>query len=370
MIWSTHLRALLRKRRSRAVARHEAMWWIYRLANPVYAEPDREAFADWLRASGENGAQLLLTVAALELSAQSQGFPPFGAIVAAAADASRRNNESGRGPWRNRVLRRRRAKWFGIAAALLLTVVGLILSTSSSLVAGPIEFSTKVGEHRTIELNDHSRVHLNTDSRVRVDYSSKFRRVYLLRGEARFDVQGNPEWPFDVMAACGRVRAVGTAFTVYARPDSLCELVVFHGRVRATISRRPLNRSSFQEESTEVADHEGALIGDNVVVKSISDEDLERRLLWTSGSLRFDGESLAQAIETLNRYNTTQVVVGDAALGDVSVGGYFRTTEPLAFAEATAAAFHARLIRSAGPEGEILILNRGGPKDSRAEAAR
>ena len=75
-------------------------------------------------------------------------------------------------------------------------------------------YQTAVGEQKTITLPDNSVVQLNTNSRIRFDYQGEVRAIYLYQGEAHFTVAKNPQRPFEVYAGAGRVRAVGTAFSV------------------------------------------------------------------------------------------------------------------------------------------------------------
>ncbi len=75
-------------------------------------------------------------------------------------------------------------------------------------------YVTAIGQQQTISLPDGSSIQLNTGSEIRVEYAATARRIHLLRGEASFTVAHDPDRPFDVFAAQGRVRAVGTAFAV------------------------------------------------------------------------------------------------------------------------------------------------------------
>ena len=75
-------------------------------------------------------------------------------------------------------------------------------------------FETDIGQQASYQLSDGTRITLNTNSELKVDYSQDRRRIYLLRGEAHFDVAKNPQRPFVVYAGEGMVWAVGTAFNV------------------------------------------------------------------------------------------------------------------------------------------------------------
>ncbi len=72
-----------------------------------------------------------------------------------------------------------------------------------------------------------------------MDYDEGFRDVHLLQGEAHFSVAHDKNLPFRVFAGAGQIRAVGTAFTVYLKNDSV-DVTVTEGSVAlAAISSDP-----------------------------------------------------------------------------------------------------------------------------------
>jgi transmembrane sensor len=88
-------------------------------------------------------------------------------------------------------------------------------------------YASAIGKHTSIPLQDGSVVVLNTNSRIKVEYTEEFRNIYLIQGEAHFDVAKNKNRPFRVHAGKGRVEAVGTAFTVYiSKQDVECLVTV------------------------------------------------------------------------------------------------------------------------------------------------
>jgi transmembrane sensor len=113
-----------------------------------------------------------------------------------------------------------RPKWrvavwqIGLAASAV--AVGLIAWLFLSRPA-IIEYSTAVGEQRTVSLADGSTALLNTDSRVQTQFSRHLRRITLIRGEALFSVSHDPSRPFEVHALQGVTTAVGTQFDVESR---------------------------------------------------------------------------------------------------------------------------------------------------------
>lgn len=215
--------------------------------------------------------------------------------------------------------------------------------------AGSNEYVTGTGEHRSILLADGSTVTMNTQSRLRVRYSSRGRDVELVEGEALFSVAREANRPFRVHALQTIVEAVGTEFSVYLG-KSAAQVVVTQGRVKMSASPPPgpiiLNPSGlawtdetllgFERHATEVAvgaGHEArvsrasdTLPGFEVDSRSLSPEQLERRIAWTNGQLAFAGERLDEVVEQFNRYNWRKLRIADPQLADIRVGGWFRST--------------------------------------------
>jgi len=83
--------------------------------------------------------------------------------------------------------------------------------------------------HR-IQLSDGSRIDLNTDTELSIQYTWTARSVKLERGEALFSVVHNPEKPFEVIAAGGRIQDIGTRFNIYRQADRV-SVTVLEGEV-------------------------------------------------------------------------------------------------------------------------------------------
>lgn len=213
-------------------------------------------------------------------------------------------------------------------------------------------YVTLVGEQQTIGLADGSSLILNTNSEVRVDYTEDTRSITLLRGEAHFDVAHEPERPFLVYARDGIVKAVGTAFTVLLH-DRKVEVTVSEGVVAL------LARPSPQDVSPEtiVPDEDLAplaalTVGESAVfaeavesVTRMSEEALDRKLLWRGGFLAFAGEPLATVVADVSRYTDIQIEIDDPALEALPIGGYFRVGEVEDMFESLEASFGIRVQR-------------------------
>lgn len=213
-------------------------------------------------------------------------------------------------------------------------------------------YHTAVGEQKTLWLADGTRVLLNTNTEVQVSYTDSKRAIYLNRGEAHFDVAHNPAVPFEVYAGKGRVRAVGTAFSVYLRSDDV-EVVVTDGTV--AILPKPVDIPEAAQThpaaistaaSTQGA---GSLSTGNIAVagpRTVSAGSVavydrhtaehvqlaaldksEGRLSWHDGLLVFRAEPLVNVVAEVNRYTTLKIVIPSDALKAMKVGGFFKVDD-------------------------------------------
>lgn len=127
--------------------------------------------------------------------------------------------------------------------AVLFLGVAVVVSLQLLQIHGDIEngtYTTAIGEQRVLVLSDASQIQLDTNSEVRVDYGESSRSIHLVRGKAHFDVAKEQRRPFEVYAADGLVRAVGTAFSVYIDNRDV-KVTVNEGRVDlARVQRRAL----------------------------------------------------------------------------------------------------------------------------------
>ena len=230
----------------------------------------------------------------------------------------------------------------GIAAAGL---GGWVLLNSGE------RYRTAVGEMRRVALADGSTLILNTDSDVRVEFQPKMRNIVLLRGEAMFEVAHDKTRPFVVSANGVLVRAVGTAFAVRLR-DSRVNVTVTEGVVE-------LAQTS---ASTEIATPQRLAANQQSVVEPaappkisrVAPDVVERRFAWINGMVAFNGETLGEAVDEVNRHSPHHVVIDEPSLGRQPIVGVFRATDAEGFSRTAAAALGAVAVK----EGDTIHLRR------------
>jgi transmembrane sensor len=211
---------------------------------------------------------------------------------------------------------------------------------------------TKVGERRVVALKDGSRVTLNTASTVEVSFSGAERRVRLVRGEALFEVAHDARRPFLVDAGGARFRALGTAFNVRLRPD-VVELTVTQGVVGVAAGEGAVET----RVAARIAAGGGAVVRSGAVAPTVlDDQHLRQRTAWQDGVLEFDGESLAQVVGEFNRYRRQPIVIGDARLEALRIGGRFEVDEADKFLAALTSSFPIEAIATA--DGGVLLVEK------------
>lgn len=299
----------------------EAALWVAMLDSRGEAGMDMGALKAWL----DQGPQ------------QREAFERMAALWLGADVLDALNYQDDVAEVRARTTRRTHvARWaVGIAATLL--IAGMI--TMFQFYADPVttqsaRFATLVGDQQTVELVDGSRMILNTDSEVSVDLTEARREITLLRGEAHFDVAHDTERPFVVYARGGIVKAVGTAFTVHLKREKV-EVTVTEGVV-AILSRPEEPASDAAPVAIEALTPIAALtVGESAVIEEeavesvvrMSDEALDRKLLWRGGFIAFAGEPLSSVVADVSRYTELEIVIDDPALEALPIGGYFRVGE-------------------------------------------
>ncbi len=215
------------------------------------------------------------------------------------------------------------------AAMLLSLAVGLLLLyPSSSGVSGNGIYETRIGEQNTITLVDGSVIQLNTNSQLQVDYIDNQRNVMLIAGEAHFEVAKDKRRPFSVQAGEGSVRAVGTAFSVRLNQQAL-KVIVTEGKVALEESSQSIEKTPrgflHQGQAVEFSPLSEANIDDQI--QELNKQDIEKQLAWRNGLLLFDGETLRQVIDEVNRYTKLNIEIIDSEVADISIGGQFRVGE-------------------------------------------
>jgi len=240
---------------------------------------------------------------------------------------------------------------WAMAASLLLVIGGLSWYQRGNESR---TLATAVGQRLSATLADGSVVQLNTNTILETHFTKGQRVIRLKKGEASFQVAHNADRPFYVHAGGTVVRAVGTAFNVRLRDAHDVEVIVTEGVVEVTPQRDASTRTvtAAAPRAPATAVHRELTAGERLEtaaatpVKRVTPATVSNALAWHDGAIVFDGVPLVQAIAELNRYTDTRLVVVDASIDDLRVGGRFRTGDVDGFLEALTRAFPVTIDRT------------------------
>ena len=233
--------------------------------------------------------------------------------------------------------------WLPLAAAAAIAIGGTAWWGAAH---DGTAIATAVGDMRRLELSDGSTVELNTNSAIVTTFTRAERRVRLEKGEAYFEVAKDEQRPFLVEAAGVGVRAIGTAFNVRLRSESV-EVLVTEGKVRVG-AERARAADGTQQPSPGPSSSTDAIVGagERVVVTvapragsepgrldvvPVQAVEVQRLLAWHGRRLEFSDTPLAEMAAEFNRYNRHQLVIVDENLAAMRFGGSFRPDDRAGF---------------------------------------
>src|SRR5262249_1531150 len=140
----------------------------------------------------------------------------------------------------------------------------------------------------------------------------------LERGEALFEVPDSDHPPLRVRAGPLWLETKGSIFALRMRDPKHVDIVVREGSVQVSAAR---------EAALVDARQIAHISPSGIEVQPSTDSDLARRLEWVTGRISFSGETLAEATAEFNRYNERKLVIADASIRDLTIGGRFQYTD-------------------------------------------
>jgi transmembrane sensor len=329
----------------RRLARAEAAVWVVRLHGSRRSSKFEAGFRHWLAAHPENAEE----------------FERVTAVWEAAPHASVAGLPRVRGRQPSPMVNR----WALAAILLIACCAGLWLVSRTSR---DTIYVTGIGEQRLIPLGDGSRIALNSDSKVKIDYSAAIRRVYLIRGEAFFEVAHNPQRPFVVAVGDQQVTALGTAFEIRYDADHV-DVILMEGKVTVTPASQDTPSSSQSSQNlrwkgASSASQRGFVMAPGerlTIAKGVAPKVDEPRMdvitAWRRGEVMLDDTPLADAIAEMNRYNRSVLVVDENGLSNLRISGIYHTGDSAGFAQTVANLYGLRVTET----GEQIHLSSAVP---------
>jgi transmembrane sensor len=333
----------------------EAAEWFVEFRAGEVGETQRRRFCKWLRASPEH-QRAYLELAAIwtegprldagrRFDEQSAGLAAEPNVIALDRPQELPSPQTSHAPAPRASTAGRWTRVVAIAvplaAAFGLVIIGGILHAQRGL------YGTDVGEQRSITLTDGTRIELNARSKLRVSYSKEAREVDLIHGQALFSVARDAGRPFVVSSDRARIRAIGTRFDVYRKPDETTVTVVegkvgVHRSDGAAVTRPAPQRAPDAAETRDGGathrDEESAIVlaaGEQVIITARATvrpdkPDIAAATAWTQRRLVFQATPLAEVAAEFNRYNPRRLVIRSPELTTFRISGMFSSTDPAA----------------------------------------
>jgi transmembrane sensor len=191
-----------------------------------------------------------------------------------------------------------------------------------------LALQTVRGQLQSATLPDGSQLALDAHTQARVVFYRDRREVWLGAGEIRFSVQPDAERPFIVVTDWGRVRVLGTVFTVEARAQRM-RVAVAEGRVGVWAGSLGSSQDSAPDSVLTAGRAVMAEAGTLGAVHTVPVDDVAA---WQRGWLVFDNTPLPHAVARWNDYLATQLRLdSDPALQGLRLTGSFPLRSPDAF---------------------------------------
>ena len=202
--------------------------------------------------------------------------------------------------------------------ALFILTTALLGGAWLEYSAETINYATRIGEHRRIELADNSHIDLNTDTQVSVKISLLQRNVVLTQGEALFEVSHNRLRPFTVQVGDLAVRDVGTRFNVRKQKEG-ATISVLEGEVELNNGQSVINEHLAAGNQRNYSEMAG--LGQLQAVEA------GQLTAWVNGQLVFKRTPLHEVAAELERYHPVQFSFADPKLAKETLSGTFNSDD-------------------------------------------
>jgi transmembrane sensor len=321
--------------------RAAAQRWFLRMQSRDCSVLERETFEHWRDANPAHDAAYRAVESVWQRCAALGTDPALGDIL----------HQARRLPPKPSWLRRA-APALALAACLMLAIgIGYRLWWLPAATIAPVEYTTAVGQQRTVVLEDGSKVVLDTASQLQVRYGGNERQLILSHGRADFRVSHDPTRPFVVHVNGGSITATGTRFQVRTA-HNVDTVTLLEGRVVVASNDAKLDKSGqvTLQAGERVAIEAGGHLG---TPRHLTDTDLASARGWTEGMLVVRDWPLARLLAEMNRYTTTPLRLGDPGLGSLPINGSFKASDQQSFLLALEYGWPIRVDRST--PGEIVL---------------
>lgn len=218
-----------------------------------------------------------------------------------------------------------------------------------------LALQTGRGEMRSVALPDGTRIELGARTVAQVAYFADRRQIRLGAGEIRLEVAPDPSRALTVISDSGRVRVLGTVFSVRAR-DGRMTVAVAEGRV-AVWSGPPADNADTVRPPDAVLTAGQRIETDALRAGERSAVRAEDVGAWRQGWLVFDDTPLAEAVARWNEHVAIPFVLdSDPALQRLRITGSYPLRDPGAFVASLPRILPVRVAKRG--DGAVTIATR------------
>jgi transmembrane sensor len=251
---------------------------------------------------------------------------------------------------------RRRQVFKSSVRAMAGVTLAVLLAFGVSDRLSTMLYRTGKGQQQTVALADGSVINLNTDTELQVKITRTSRSVRLIHGEAFFTVSHDENRPFEVIAAQGRIRDIGTRFNIYNAAD-YTQVTVTEGEVEVMtkkvidpasaasakqsqllLDRPDWGRSIFNgikqlleiqafdaNSAVHITAGQQLAYNNQGELGGLIPADASQVTSWREGRLVFELSPLAEVATQIARYHPIDFQFTNAKLKDLKVSASFNT---------------------------------------------
>jgi transmembrane sensor len=302
-----------------------ALSWHVRLMGGDAGEADWIAFTQWLEADPAHNTaydNVALAWDAVDefapAKARTESTNPDSNVVSLDLEKSRKSKILK--PWALG------AGFSAIAAALALVLIAPSYFGHDNPIV-ETQYTTAIGEQKTINLADGSTVHLNTGSTITVRMDEQTRLIELQKGEALFAVHHENKRAFIVEINNLRVTDIGTRFDVRKDHDrilvSVTEGVV---EIERKTPRTNIQIAASDGDPIRLVEGQQAVQFSNGDIETRS-FDVLQETAWKQGNLVFREDDLATVIAEVNRYFSKPLRLETMELSELHFSGVLQISD-------------------------------------------
>jgi transmembrane sensor len=188
-------------------------------------------------------------------------------------------------------------------------------------------FVTARGQLLDVTLPDGSNLQLDTATRAEVRLYRQRREVRLPQGQSAFQVQADPDRPFDVLAGPLRITVLGTRFSVRYTADASVpggvRVAVEEGRVKVAPANAPVDADDPLAAGTGVLLTAGQAVSADSSghIDAVSQVSTAAFAPWRDGRIAFDNTPLSDVLAEFERYGDTHLRIADPAIARMRISG-------------------------------------------------